>query len=126
MNNNEKMFEEQIREIDECNKKDCKDCVCCAYYYALTRFCEDKIVLTKEELNDLEYKAYARGVNSFNELHEKQLEKTKKETALRFSETLKEELEENCNKIGEQRSEYLIGYERNECIEIIDEVAKKL
>ena len=67
MNNKEQVVEEQIRGIAECNKKDCKGCASCDYYYAITRFCEDKIALTKEELNDLEYKAYARGVNSFAE-----------------------------------------------------------
>ncbi len=55
---------------------------------------EGAVVLTREELNDLEYKAYARGVNSFNTLHEKQLGKARKETAEKFAEKLKAELDE--------------------------------
>lgn len=46
---------------------------------------EGAVVLTREELNDLEYKAYARGVNSFNTLHEKQLSKARKEMAEKFA-----------------------------------------
>ena len=55
--NNEKIIEEKIRKIAECNKKDCKDCVSCAYYYAIMRFCEDNVVLSEEEYsNFLTYK----------------------------------------------------------------------
>ena len=60
-----------------------EDCVYVAeiLYNAGYRKITDAVVLTKEKRNDLEYKAYARGVNSFNTLHEKQLSKARKETA---------------------------------------------
>ena len=53
MNYNEQMVEEKIRKVAECNKHDCKGCASCAYYYAITRFCEDNVVLTKEEYDEI-------------------------------------------------------------------------
>ena len=55
-----------------------------------------------------------------------QLKQERKETAEKFAERLKGKLELNCNHIGEQRVEYLVGFERKECLEIIDEICKEI
>ncbi len=100
----QKQIDEMARTFGGCHiTPNCK--VCCAYsgstdctnktsaerlYNAgYRKIPENSVVLTREELNDLEYKAYARGVNSFNTLHEKQLSKVRKETADKFAERLK-------------------------------------
>lgn len=49
MNDNEQMIEEKIRRVAGCNKENCEGCTFCSYYYAITSFCENNVVLTKDE-----------------------------------------------------------------------------
>ena len=91
----QKQIEEMARDMDYgCVKRDlypddAKEIAKALYLLGYRKIPENAVVMTREDLNELEYKAYARGVNSFNTLHEKQLEKTRKGTAEKFADRVK-------------------------------------
>ncbi len=85
-------LEEKIRRIAECKKETCEDCTFCSYYYAITRFCEDSAVLSKEELEDLKtakdfnYGYHSGESNMISYYENIRLPEVCKETAGKFAE----------------------------------------
>lgn len=132
------MIEEKIRKVAECNKENCEGCAFCSYYYAITSFCENNVVLTKEEYDELQ-----KGVKTYNYTAMFDAQNAYrweqgylhgcKETAEKFAERLKEkcrELENKYSHLCKSKKECLMEtcrYEGVLAVKLcIDEICKEL
>ena len=119
MKDKEKAIEEMAKVIKSANEIDCiRTCDTCKYYDDNTKCIsfgqsialynagyrklpEDSVVLSREELNDLDYKAYSRGVCCASEKVFEQKEKARKETAEKILRDLYSEATSNVSETVE-------------------------